>query len=112
MQTAYKAVGLDFEDKEEFIGSEYHKLLRLESVPRQWPLARLSIPLQKIVDHLDRVLAGCCWEAHATRAVPEESLPFMRLASKTSYHAAGRLFGERTGCRPQGDFDPPRQEAL
>ena len=75
-------------------------------------LARLSIPLQKIVDHLDRVLAGCCWEAHATRAVPEEFFPFMRLASKTSYHAAGRLFGERTGCHPQGDFDPPHQEAL
>ena len=68
MQTAYKAVGLDFEDTEEFIGSEYHKLLRLEAVPRRWPLARLFIPLQKIVDHLDRVLAGCCWEAHATRA--------------------------------------------
>ena len=82
MQTAYKTVGLDFEDKEEFIGSEYPKLLRLESVPRRWPLARLSIPLQKIVDHLDRVLAGCCWEAHATRAVPEESLPSIRLASK------------------------------
>ena len=82
MQTAYKAVGLDFEDKEEFIGSEYHKLLRLEAVPRRWPLARLSIPPQKIVDHLDRVLAGCCWEAHATRAVPEESLSSIRLASK------------------------------
>ena len=31
MQTACKAVGLDFEDKEELIGSEYHKLLRLDS---------------------------------------------------------------------------------
>ena len=66
-----KAVGLDFEDKEEFIGSEYHKLLRLEAVPRRWPLARLSISLQKIVDQLDRVLAGCCWKTFATRAVPE-----------------------------------------
>ena len=52
MQTAYKAVGLDFADKEEFIGSEYHKPLRLEAVGGGWPLARLSIPLQKIVDHL------------------------------------------------------------
>ena len=34
------------------------------------------------MDHLDRVLAGCCWEAHATRAVPEESLSSIRLASK------------------------------
>jgi len=76
MQTAYKAVGLDFEDKEEFIGSEYHKLLRLESVPRRWPLARLSIPLQKIVDHLDRVLAGCCWEAHPMQHVQCLRSPF------------------------------------
>ena len=41
-------------------GSEYHKLQRLELVPQRWPLARLSISLQKCVDHLDRVLAGCC----------------------------------------------------
>ena len=82
MQTAYAAVGRDFEDKGEFIGSEYHKLLRLELVPQRWPLARFSIPLQKSVDHLDRVLAGCCWEAHATRAVPEESFSSIRLASK------------------------------
>ena len=61
MQTAYAAVVRDFVDKGEFIGSEY--------------LARLSIPLQKSVDHLDRVLAGCCWEAHAT-------LSSIRLASK------------------------------
>eukprot|EP00434_Breviolum_minutum_P044076 symbB.v1.2.039328.t1/scaffold6491.1/size17633/2 len=82
MQTAYAAVGRDFEDKGEFIGSEYHKLRRLELVPQRWPLARLSIPLQKCVDHLDRVLAACCWEAHATRAVVEESLDSIRLASK------------------------------
>ena len=77
MQTAYAAGGRDFVDKGEFIGSEYHKLRRLELVPQRWPLAR-----QKSVDHLDRVLAGCCWEAHATRAVPEESLSSIRLASK------------------------------
>ena len=81
-QTAYKAVGLDFEDKEELIGPEYHKLLKLEAVPRRWPLARLSIPLQKIVDRIDRVLAGCCWEAFATRSAPEESLPSIKQASK------------------------------
>ena len=26
--------------------------------------ARLSFSLQKCVDHLDRVLAGCCWEVY------------------------------------------------
>ena len=60
MQAAYTEVGRDFIDKGAFSGSEYHKLRRLELVPQRWPLARLSIPLQKSVDHLDRVLAGCC----------------------------------------------------
>ena len=55
MQASYTAVGRDFKDKEAFIGSEYHKLQRLELVPPRWPLARLSISLQKCVDHLDRV---------------------------------------------------------
>jgi len=82
MQTAYAVVGRDFADQGDFLVSEYDKLLRLETVPHRWPLARLSIPLQKSVDHLDRVLAGCCWEAHATRAVPEESLSSIRLAAK------------------------------
>ena len=75
-------MGRDFKDQEAFIGSEYDKLQRLELVPQRWPLARLSISLQKCVDHLDRVLAGCCWEVHATRADPEESLSSLRQVSK------------------------------
>ena len=82
MQASYAAVGRDFKDQEDFIGSEYRKLQRLELVPQRWPLARLSISLQKCVDHLDRVLAGCCWEVHATRADPEESLSSLRQVSK------------------------------
>ena len=74
MQASYAAVGRDFKDQEDFIGSEYRKLQRLELVPERWPLARLSFSLQKCVDHLDRVLAGCCWEVYATRADPKESL--------------------------------------
>ena len=75
MQASYVAVGKDFHDQEDLIGSEYSKLRRLELVPERWPLARLSFSLQKCVDHLDRVLAGCCWEVHATRVAPPESLP-------------------------------------
>ena len=82
MQASYAAVGRDFKDQEDFIGSEYRKLQRLELVPQRWPLARLSFSLQKCVDHLDRVLAGCCWEVHATRADPEESLSSLRQVSK------------------------------
>ena len=82
MQASYAAVGRDFKDQEDFIGSEYRKLQRLELVPQRWPLARLSISLQKCVDHLDRVLAGCCWEVYATRADPDKSLSSLRQVSK------------------------------
>ena len=82
MQASYVAVGRDFHDQEDLIGSEYSKLQRLELVPERWPLARLSFSLQKCVDHLDRVLAGCCWEVHATRADPQESLSSLHQVSK------------------------------
>ena len=82
MQASYVAVGRDFHDQEDLIGSEYSKLQRLELVPERWPLARLSFSLQKCVDHLDRVLAGCCWEVHATRADPTESLPSLHQVAK------------------------------
>ena len=82
MQASYVAVGRDFQDQEDLIGSEYSKLQRLELVPERWPLARLSFSLQKCVDHLDRVLAGCCWEVHATRADPTESLSSLHQVAK------------------------------
>ena len=83
MQASYAAVGRDYKDQEDLIGSEYRK----ELVPQRWPLARLSFSLQKCVDHLDRVLAGCCWEVYATRAEPEESLSSLRQVSKPHYDA-------------------------
>ena len=55
MQRAYAAVGTDFTGKDDLIGAEYSKLLKLEMVPER-PLARLSFSLQTCVDHLDRVL--------------------------------------------------------
>ena len=82
MQASYVAVGKDFHDQEDLIGSEYTKLQRLELVPEKWPLARLSFSLQKCVDHLDRVLAGCCWEVHATRVNPPESLSSLHQVAK------------------------------
>ena len=81
-QASYVAVGKDFHDQEDLIGSEYSKLQRLELVPERWPLARLSFSLQKCVDHLDRVLAGCCWEVHATRVAPPESLSSLHQVAK------------------------------
>ena len=82
MQVSYAAVGKDFHDQEDLIGSEYSKLQKLEMVPERWPLARLSFSLQKCVDHLDRVLAGCCWEVQATRVTPPESLLSLHQVAK------------------------------
>ena len=82
MQRAYAAVGEDFTGKDDLIGAKYSKLLRLEMVPERWPLARLSFSLQTCVDHLDRVLAGCCWEVQATRLTPSESLSSLHELAK------------------------------
>ena len=82
MQIAYAAVGKDFTGQEDLIGSEYRKLQKLEMVPERWPLARLSFSLQTCVDHLDRILVGCCWEVQATRTTPSESHLSLHQAAK------------------------------
>ena len=51
-------------------------------VPERWPLARLSFSLQTCVDHLDRVLAGCCWEVQATRTTLSDSLTSLHEVAK------------------------------
>ena len=45
MQASYVGVGRDFHDQEDFIGSEYRKLERVELVSERWPLARLFFSL-------------------------------------------------------------------
>ena len=85
MQTAYAAVGKDFQDvagSDDLIGSKHSNLQKLEMVPERWPLARLSFSLQTCVDHLDRVLAGCCWEVQATRTTPLDSLTSLHEVAK------------------------------
>ena len=102
MQIAYATVGKDFTGQEDLIGSEYEKLQKLEMVPERWSLARLSFSLQTCVDHLDRVLAGCCWEVQATRTTPSESLPSLQPSSEVSDHEAGCTLGQRGCCHSQG----------
>ena len=92
MQIVYAAVGKDFTGPEDLIGSEYSKLQKLEMVPERWPLARLSFSLQTCVDHLDRVLAGCCWEGEATRTTPLRITSFPSPRSEESDHEAGCTF--------------------
>ena len=63
-----------------------------ESVPRKWPLAKLTVPWLKCVDHLDRVLAGCCWEVLITRQDPDDSLGALRQAAREPDPHVGELF--------------------
>ena len=49
MQASYTAVGRDFKDQEDFIGSEYRKLQRLELVSQRWPLARSPSPCKNVL---------------------------------------------------------------
>ena len=100
MQIAYAAVGKDFTGQEDLIGSEYRKLQKLEMVPERWPLARLSFSLQTCVDHLDRVLAGCCWEVQATRTTPSES--FLSLHQVAKCLTMKLAVGQRGCCHSQG----------
>ena len=45
----------------------------------------------------DRVLAECCWEVHATRTDPEESLSSLRQVSKCLFFV-WMLHGSTSRC--------------
>ena len=70
MTVAYAQVGRDFDTRDQLLGENYNKLQQLEMVPYRWPLARLLIPLQKRVERLTRVVAGCCWGSHGDAYCP------------------------------------------
>ena len=74
MLAAYRDVGNDYAVDRGQLRKGLKALQGFESVPRRWPLARLTVPLLKSVDHLDRALAGCCWEVLITRQDPDDSL--------------------------------------
>ena len=82
MQVAYQKVGLNYEVNGDRLVGGIGQLQALEGVPRRWPLARLTFPLRKVIDQLDRVLAGCCWEVLISKPKPSESLQLLREASK------------------------------
>ena len=53
------------------------------SVPRRCFLIRLTVPLLKSVEYLDRVLAGCCWEVLISGKDPDDSIGALRQAAKS-----------------------------
>ena len=93
MQASYGAVGKDFHDQEDLIGSEYSKLQRLELVPERWPLARLSFSLQKCVDHLDRVLARVLLGSSDNTCKPPRTTPLPAQSGEMSDYAARCVSG-------------------
>ena len=83
MKTAYLQVSQKYEVHQDRLIGGIEKLQAFEGVPRRWPLARLTFPLRKTIEYLDRLLAGCCWEVLISRPAPQESLASLRQASKT-----------------------------
>ena len=83
MLAAYKDVGNDFNVDQGRLVKGFEALRGFESVPRRWPLARLTVPLLNCVDHIDRVLAGCCWEVLITRQDPDDSVGALRQAARS-----------------------------
>ena len=74
-------------------------------------LARLSIPLQKIVDHLDRALAGCCWEAYTTSVVFPEVTTCAGMTAHTVLLAQTKV-GFLTGGRKKYFLALPEDEQM
>ena len=83
MVVAYRDVGNEYTVDRGQLRKGLKALQDFESVPRRWPLARLTVPLLKSVDHLDRVLAGCCSEVLITRKYPDGSLGALRQAARS-----------------------------
>ena len=79
MLAAYREVGSDYSVD----NGQLAKGKSFESVPRRWPPARLTVPLLKCVEYLDRVLAGCCWEVLISRKDPDDSIGALRQAAKS-----------------------------
>ena len=95
MLAAYREVGSDFSvDSGQLVKG-------LEAL--KWPLARLTVPLLKSVEYLDRVLAGCCWEVLISRKT--QMTPLVRCepqkASLSHWQAIWQISLLRP-CEPPG----------
>ena len=58
MLAAFREVGNDYTVDNGQLTKGLEALQSFESVPRRWPLARLTVPLLKCVEYLDRVLGS------------------------------------------------------
>lgn len=74
IKEAYCNVGYKYQVSQDRLEGGFDTLKPLEEVPRRWPLARLTFPLRKTIEYLDRLLAGCYWETLISRPDPQNSL--------------------------------------
>ena len=81
MQRAYAAVGTNFTGKDDLIGAEY-KAPEIGDGSREMAIGKIIFLAADMCDHLDRVLAGCCWEVQASRATPSASLASLHEVTK------------------------------
>ena len=54
-----------------FLLDGYEKLQEMVYLPRTWPLARLTIPLEGLSKQIDRLLEEYCFQILATNRYPE-----------------------------------------
>ncbi len=62
----------------------------METVPSNWPLSRLTLPLKEFVIRLDRLMAGYCMQRLATRVDPRRCLD--RIAKSAKKHRSQSCF--------------------
>ena len=76
MQASYVAVGRDFHDQEDLIGSGYSKLQTLELVPERWPLA---FPCKNVLITLTESWLGVAGRSMQHGQTPQNRyLPFTK----------------------------------
>ena len=72
----------DVAGNDDLIGSKYCKLQKLQMVPERCHWHGYIFSLQTCVDHLNRLLARCCWEVQAIRATLLDSLNSLHEVAK------------------------------
>jgi len=79
MQASYVGVGRDFHDQENFIGSEYRKLQRLELVPERWPWQGSPSPCKNVLTILTVFWLGVAGRSMQHGQTPKNRcLPFAK----------------------------------
>ena len=91
VSSAYREVGSDYLVDNGKLVKGLEALKCFESVSRRLSLARLTVPLLKSVEYLDRGSTGCCWEVLMSRKDPDNSIGALRQAKSLTLTLASHL---------------------